>query len=347
MTPANTAGLSRRLCTAMLGLAPAAALALASFGAEAQTYLRFATAQAPESVIQQRVYGAWADAVNEASGGALDITSYPPPFATATNIWDRVTAGVADMGIVALPNTGLQIAASYVTSLPGMGGDPEAASIAMWNLYEQGLLEEALGEVKVLGFQTIMPLSLYSREPITTMEQLNGMRVRATDRYTANALSLLGASPTSIPFNETYQAISRGVVDASLGSGNSLVVFRFRELLDHQVTNVSFGMTPFVVIMNRDTWDRLSDEERAVIEEWSGEHLSRFLGDMQNVLRDEFDEDLYGSGDVTPHELSEAELARWSETIRPVIDSWIGDTPNGQAILDAYLAAYEQVVASD
>jgi len=347
MTSTPITGVSRRLRAAALGLVPAAALAFTALGAEAQTHLRFATAQAPESIIQQRVYGAWADAVNEASGGALDITSYPPPFATATNIWDRVTAGVADMGIVALPNTGLQIAASYVTSLPGLGGDTEAASVAMWRLYEQGLLEDALDEVKVLGFQTVMTLTLYSREPITQMEQMNGLRVRATDRNTATALTLLGASPTSIPFNEAYQAISRGVVDASLGNGNTLVVFRFRELLDHQLTNVSFGMTPFVVIMNRDSWDRLSDEERAVIDERSGEHLSRFLGDMQNVLRTEFDEDLYGSGDVTPHELSETELARWSETIRPVIEAWVADTPDGQAVLDAYLAAYESVASGN
>jgi len=341
MIPALPAGALR---LAVLGAIPAALLALTPLATTAQTHLRFATGQAPESVIQQRAYGAWADSVNEASEGLLDITSYPPPFAVATNIWDRVTAGVADMGIASLNNSGLTLSASYLPSLPGLGGDSAAASVAMWRLYEQGLLEDALDEVKILGFQAVMPLSLYSRTPITEMEQLAGLRIRATDRNTSTALSGLGASPTSIPFNEAYQAISRGVVDASLGNGNTMVVFRFRELLSHQVADVSFGMTPFAVIMNHDSYNALSDEERAALDELSGEHLSRFLGSVQNDMRTEFDEDLVGSGDLTVNELSEAEMARWREAISPVIEEWVSETPDGQSLLDAYVAAYESAL---
>jgi len=340
----RTAGTLRR---AALGLIPAALLALSPLPADAQTHLRFATGQAPESVIQLRAYGAWADSVNEASEGLLDITSYPPPFAVATNIWDRVSAGVADMGIASLGTSGLDLSAAYLPSLPGLGGDSEAASAAMWRLYERGLLEDALDEVKVLGFQVVMPLSLYSRTPITEMEQLAGLRVRVTDRTTSAALTQLGASPTSVPFNEAYQAISRGVVDASLGNGNTMVVFRFRELLSHQVADVSFGATPFAIIMNHDSYNALSDEQRAVLDSLSGEHLSRFLGSVQNEMRAEFDEDLVGSGDLTVNTLSDAEMERWTAALAPVIEGWISETPDGRMLLDAYIAEYEAVVAGN
>lgn len=332
---------------ALLSLLAGVAMAVMPESAMAQTQLRYATGQAPDSIIMQRAYGPWADELNKAGEGLLEVTAFPPPFATTNNMWDRVTAGVADIGIVSLNNAGLPLSASYVASLPGLGRDTEAASVAMWRLYERGMLEDALDEVVVLGFQTVMSLVLYSSQPVTSMEDLSGLRVRVTDRNTASALTALGASPVSIPFNEAYQAISRGVVDASLGNGNTMVVFRFRELLGHEVENVAFGMTPFAFVMNRNSYDNLAPEARQVIDDWSGERLSRFLGASQNDLLTEFTEDLVGSGDLTQNELSEDELARWMEALQPVTTTWIAETPNGQDVLDAYLEEYERVAAEN
>lgn len=326
---------------------PAAALALLPQAALAQHELRFATGQAPDSIIMEQSYGPWAAAINEAGAGALTITAFPPPFATATNMWDRVTAGVADIGVISLNNTGLPLGPALVTSLPGLGLDTEAASVALWRLYERGLLDDQLDEVHVLGFQTAMSLTLYSKTPITGTSDLSGLRVRVTDATTAAALTALGASPTSIPFNEAYQALSRGVVDAALGNGNTMVVFRFRELMGHEVSNVSFGMTSFVFGMNRDTYANLSPEARAAVDSWTGERTSRFLGAAQNALRIEFTEDLLASGDLTQNDLSEAELAVWQDRLAPVTAAWIAETPNGQAVYDAYVEEYNRAVAGE
>lgn len=329
----------------LVSLLPALALAALPHAASAQQDLRFATGQAPDSIIMERSYGPWAEAIAAESNGALTITAYPPPFATATNMWDRVTAGVADIGVISLNNTGLPLTASLVTSLPGLGQDTEAASVALWRLYERGLLDEQLGEVHVLGFQTAMSLTLYSKTPITSASDLSGLRVRVTDATTAAALTALGASPTSIPFSEAYQAVSRGVVDAALGNGNTMVVFRFRELLAHEVSNVAFGMTSFVFGMSHEAYANLSPEARAAVDAWTGERTSRFLGAAQNELRIEFTQDLLDSGDLTQNDLSEAELAVWHERLAPVTAAWVAQTPNGQAVLDAYIEEYNRAAA--
>ena len=339
--------LSSLLKAATSGLLPLALLAISTASAEAQTQLRFATGQAPESIIQERQLGPWMNSVNEASNGLLEITAFPPPFAESTNMWDRVTSGVADIGYVSMPNTGLNMSASSVAALPTLGEDTEAAAVAFWRLYERGLLEEGLDEVKVLGFNGVIPLRLYSPSPITELKQLEGLRVRTPDRITANALTLLGASPTSIPFNEAYQALSRGVVDASLGNGHSMVVYRFREVLNHQVADISFGITPYLLIMNRDAYDQLGDEERAVLDKWVGERTSRMLGAAENELSVDYNKDLISSGDLTVHHLPEEELGRWNEAMTPVIEDWIADAPGNQVVLDAYLEEYESVASGN
>ena len=329
----------------MIALGTVMAFGAGQAWAEAQ-HLRFATGQSPDSVIEKKSYGPWAEALNEESKGALDVVAYPPPFATTTNMWDRVTAGVADIGVVALNNSGLPLKAAFVASLPGLGRDTEAASVAMWRLYEQGLLDAAFDEVEVLGFQTAIAFTLYSKTPITKMEDLKGLRVRVADANSAAALGALGASPASIPFNEAYQAIDRGVVDAAVGNGNTMVVFRFRELLNHEQTSVAFGMTNFAFVMNKDAYANLSPEGRATIDGWRGERLSRYLGAHQNGFMEDFNSEMLAAGDLTQSELEPAELVRWQEAIAPVTAKWIADTPDGQKIYDTFVAEYDKVVAA-
>ncbi|RRH69343.1 TRAP transporter substrate-binding protein DctP [Falsigemmobacter faecalis] len=337
--------MSKRYSTGLRGLAIAALSSVALFatGAAAEQHLRLATGQSSESLLQKEAYGVWAEALNTESNGALRVESFPPPFATASNMWDRVTAGVADMGIASLNNTGLPLKAAFVASLPGLGRNTEAASVAMWKLYEKGLLDVALDEVEVLGFQTAIAFTLNSKTPITKLEDLKGLRVRVADANSANAIAALGGAPVSIAFNEAYQAIDRGVVDAAVGNVNTGVIYRFAELLPHEQPAMAFGMTTFVFAMNKDAYANLDDAGKAAIDAWRGERLSRFMGAKQNDFRTSFEARLTEAGQLIRAEMDEAELARWSVAIDPVVAQWIKDTPKGQEVYDTFLAEYNTI----
>ena len=138
----------------------------------------------------------------------------------------------------------------------------------------------------------------------------------------------------------------RGVVDAAVGNGNTMVVFRFRELLNHEQTSVAFGMTNFAFVMNKDAYANLSPEGRATIDGWRGERLSRYLGAHQNGFMEDFNSEMLAAGDLTQSELEPAELVRWQEAIAPVTAKWIADTPDGQKIYDTFVAEYDKVVAA-
>ncbi|GAB1381014.1 TRAP transporter substrate-binding protein DctP [Pararhodobacter sp.] len=326
-------------------LTAALALSLLPMAAPAQQHLRFATAQAPDSIIMRCCYQPWIDALNEGSNGTLDVAPYPPPFAAADNMWDRVTAGVADIGNMITYATGLPFQRTAVASLPGLASNAEAASAALWRLYEQGMLDDTFEEVHVLGLYTPMALSLYSRTPVQSLDDLAGMRVRSTGRETSAALEALGASPVSISFSEAYQAISRGVVDGAVGNGNSLVVFRFNEMLEYEVDNVSFGLSVIAFIMNRDSYANLEPEARASIDAWSGERLSRHLGREQDVLRAQFNDQLIEAGTLHQYSLPDEERALWLERLAPITETWLAETDNGQAVYDAFVAEYTAILA--
>lgn len=331
----------------VLSLASAAVIALAPASAGAQTQLKYASTTPTESILAERIYLPASDALNKEAAGLFEITHFPPPFADLVNIWDRLTAGVADLGIVSLNNTGLPLSASYVVSLPGSDRQSEAAGVALWRLYERGLLEDAIDEVVVLGFTVPMTLVLYTREPVASMDDLRGLRLRVNEPTTANALKAMGASPVSIPITEAYQSISRGVVDASIANSISMVNFRFRELLNHETTGVAFGTQPFLLAMNRNSYDNLSPEARAVIDSWRGEKMSRFLGARFDQMKEDLEKELIESGDLTKTELSEAEQKRWLGTMAPVTQAWIEQTPRGEEVLRVFNEEYERALVNN
>lgn len=345
MTTKTKRGLGRTAGWTARALLAALALAVAPPAAQAQQHLRFATAQPPDSAIMRCCYQPWIDALNEGSNGTLDVVAYPPPFAIANNMWDRVTAGVADIGNMITYATGLPFPRTAVASLPGLASNAEAASTALWRLFERGMLDSSFDEVHVLGLYTPMGLSLYSRTPVQSLEDLAGMRVRSTGRETSDALTALGAAPNSITFSEAYQALSRGVVDGAIGNGNSLVVFRFNEMLEYEVENVPFGLSVIAFIMNRDVYAGLEPEARASIDAWSGERLSRHLGREQDIIRDEFNNQLLEAGTLHRYTLPDEERARWMERLEPITQAWLAETDGGQEVYDTFVAEYNAVLA--
>ena len=101
--------------------------------------------------------------------------------------------------------------------------------------------------------------------PIRTPEDLKGLKIRTG----ASALQVqmcagLGASPTSLSFNELYTALQTGVVDAQL---NSLVLVKTAKLYEVQshcaLTNHMWS--GFWFLANRRAWERLPENLRTIV----------------------------------------------------------------------------------
>ncbi|MCT8973689.1 TRAP transporter substrate-binding protein DctP [Microbaculum marinisediminis] len=323
------------------------ALGLASFGSPtwAQTVVRFATTLPETSPLIEEVYRPWAEEINEAADGEFEIQILGPTFANTANVVDRVVTGVAEMGIWVLPATGQPFPRSTVTTLPLVGGDPARASLALWKLQEKGLLGDEFAEGKLLLFGVLASNTLRAREPITSLESLAGLKVRVSDKNTADAMSALGASPAFISPTEMYQAASRGVVDAVITSPDTFQSFRLTELLHQHLVNVTFGGVPTAVVINKSFYEGLSPKGRAVLDSFTGEDGTRRLGQAYADFIDGITASSANEPQYSASRFDEAELEKVRDLISPVIESWIERTPDGQTVLDAFKAEY--AAASD
>jgi TRAP-type C4-dicarboxylate transport system substrate-binding protein len=98
----------------------------------------------------------------------------------------------------------------------------------------------------------------------------------------------------------------------------------------------SLGQAPAFVFMNKDAYAKLSDANKKALDGLSYEALSRRMGDVTDR------QDALGRttvGKIPNHKiykLSPEEKAKWDAKLRPLIEEYVAQTPNGATILAAY-----------
>lgn len=334
----NKLGLSK--IAGMIGVAAIGVMGLGAT-AKAETTIRLATALPDDGALMKAVFRPWIDELNEKGKGIFKIQTFPPPFATGTNVWDRTKQGVADMGLIVIPATGLPFSSTMVTTIPDSGHDIRAASAALWQLYDEGLLAGEYDDVHLLSLTTVPPLVFISSKEVDSLDDIKGLRVRVNDQNGAAAMTALGAAPVALPFSEAYQGFSRGVVDGGVANGITILGFRFSDVAKYQIRNVEFGMPPTAIVMNKRFYEGLSPEAKAIFAEVSGRAGSIDIAERQHQ------HDLDNLSQLEKLEaykivvLDEAERQKWRDGMAGVAKDWAANTPNGAKVLERYKAAYE------
>ena len=241
--------------------------------------LNLATFGPPQSYFYVEVLIPWMEAVNRDAHGAVAIKYVGGGvLGNAGNMYNSVVSGAADIGW-ALPGVmpGKFIKTS-VSELPFGYDTGEIGSVALWRVYARGLIASDFNEVKLFGLTAWPGADIQTKsKEIERIEDLKGLKIRATGRWQAATVTAFGATPVSIPVDELYQSLDRGVID---GLWASLVLtreFRVDEIARYFLEaplNGGSGM----LIMKRETFDKLPDAAKAAFEKNSGEALSRALG---------------------------------------------------------------------
>lgn len=131
--------------------------------------------------------------------------------------------------------------------------------IEMSNMIEQGT------NLQVLGYWTAGVRNYYGVEPVNEVADLRNVSIRTQDSPAIqDSWSALGAIPTSVAWDEMYQALQNRVVDASENDFTNIYqsshheVTPYLTLTEHDFTT-RFFLTSDIVM------DRFSEEEQAAI----------------------------------------------------------------------------------
>lgn len=323
---------------AIAALAGAAAIAALPLPVAAQQVLKFAVTIPPANPMVAELFQVWAKKVSDASGGEITVQVFAgPTLANAANVWERTLSGVTDIGFGIHGAVGVPFPKTVVPSLPFLVDDLPAGSVAMWRLYESGLIADEHKDVKVLALVTSPAQGISSKRPINTLTDLKGVKIRSADRLVADIATALGATPVSVPATETYQALSSGVVTATFAGWTLISTFKLFEQVSNHLES-ALGSPPGFIVMNRQSYAKLSPKAKAAIDQNSGEIYSRTFGEWFQGNANQGREMVKKIPNQNIYSLAPAELERWKKATEPVIKAWVDRTPGGDKVVDAFRA---------
>lgn len=216
--------------------------------------------------MNQRLIKQWVDEVQKATDGYIKITSFPgATLLKPPEVYDGVVSGTADIGVGAFAYTRGRFPLMEGFELPGIYfGSCTATNVIAWEGYKKFKPAE-LNDTKVLWFYSVGPGSLYSKKEVKTLNDLKGMRIRATG-LTAKSIKALGATPVAMPMPDSYEALSKGVIDGNIGPPEILKgwkqadVTRFITVVPPVYNGVHY------CVMNLKKWNGLPENVRKAIE---------------------------------------------------------------------------------
>ncbi|MGE0502330.1 MAG: TRAP transporter substrate-binding protein [Rhizobiaceae bacterium] len=189
-------------------------------------------------------------------------------------IADAVGSGVLQVGTIGqnyTPGlfpllTALSVADFRLTT----GGDLVAVNAILAQLFEEFPefeAEAARQNIKIIGFMPMDEFALISNEPIATLADMKGKKIRASVDGALRALNNAGATAVSMPWAETHTSLQTGLLDGVWTNAGWLLATKTHEISKNLTYVDNRAAIPTMVLgMNLDTWNSLSDEQKAIVD---------------------------------------------------------------------------------
>ena len=296
----------------------------------------------PPSHIQCQTAQAWADEIGKRTDGKVKITVYPAGTLTkAPQCYEGVVSGVSDIGMSCFAYTrgrfplleGLDLPLGYPNGLVATQVATEMA-----RKYQP----EEIADVHVLYIHAHGPGILASSKPVRTLEDLAGLKVRATG-LSSKIVENLGGTPLAMSQPETYEALQKGVVEATFCPIETLKGWKQGEVIKSVTETSAIGYTTSMfVVMNKSAWDGLSPELQQAFTDVSNEWVAK-----HGQAWDQADREGQAFVEELQHEiitLNEAEQKRWQAAVQPVLDAYVAATTEKKLPGDQFLADLQGLI---
>ena len=322
-------------------VAVAACLSTVAATANAADTLRFSSIEPPVAFLTSKVFSGWGKAVEEATGGEVKVKIFAGGTLgrSPAQQLKLVEDGVADVAfIVPGYNPGV-FPGLTVGELPFVVPSAKAGSVAMWSVYEQGLLEGDFDKYKIIALFTSSPQYVASKPEIQLPTDLQGRNFRASSPSLLAAIEDMGAVAVGgITGPTVAESLSRGVIEGSFNEWNAIKSYRIGDAVDN-VLEVPMGTSPLMIVMNKGKFEGLSDAAKAGIDKVSGMAFATAFGDAFDAQIATTRAEYLKKGKIAVHVPDQATLDAWEAASQPVIEEWLAVSAGRPALLDAYRAA--------
>jgi TRAP-type transport system periplasmic protein len=300
-------------------------LVLSALPALAQTTtLTMSSWVSPQHHITAVVLQGWANEAEKVTNGRVKFTMLPKHPSAPPGTFDAVRDGLVDLSFVTASYTPARHVLPLLPELPGSGETALANSVAYSRIYWKHF--HKVGEykgVKLLGVFTHGPGQMFTRKPVRSIADVQGLKIRTGGGVAEKVAKALGASAFVKPAPESYELLSSGVADGVFFPLESIISFKLDTVLE-QATLFPGGMysSAFGFFMNEDKWNKLPKQDQEAIEKISGEYIARLAGNSWDEADRKGMEALKKSGVKIVNANSEM-VAEVKKRSAPIVDDWV------------------------
>lgn len=235
---------------------------------------------------QQRLLQPWCEDMKKESNGRIACLFFPAMQlgGTPAQLVEQVKNGVADVVWTGPGYSAGRFPAIETFELPFMVTDSASSSKALWKFYQQHAQQE-FSAYKVLAFHTDGGQAVHTAsKPVVGLTGFSGLKLRTSTRVGARTLAALGGSPVAMPPAQVTEAISKGVVDGSLGAWELVYPTKLSEVTKFH-TQPAPGVahptaTVLMVLMNKQKYEGLPADLKAIVDRTTGEVMVNKFGAM-------------------------------------------------------------------
>ncbi len=171
--------------------------------------------------------------------------------------------------------------------------------------------------------------------PIETVADVAGLKLRVPPLTpVVRTIEALGANPTEVSYNETYMALSTGVVDGQENPASNIVDMKFYEVQKY-MTIVDYIICPECFFTNYEWYSALPDDLKTVFDDCAKEAM-QYRTDIWLASENACIDTIKANCEVNT--LTGENRAEFRDKCLPVWQQFVADGSFSQADLDELLA---------
>ncbi|WP_158232564.1 TRAP transporter substrate-binding protein [Sporosarcina sp. P13] len=269
------------------------------------------------------IFEPWKESVEEKTDGRVKVNVYHGgTLGDSKSVLQDVKGGVYEVATMLVPYFyDTEMFPFTIGNLPFAFPDSKSATTVLGK-YADMYGDEAFKDIVYMGMAATDAYEMFSVKPIKGMEDFKGKKVRIPSKGEASMIKAWGGVPVSMPTEEIYESLQKGVIDAAIYTTSGSISYKLFEVAPN-LTKMGVTTTPLIAIMNKGFYEKLPEDIKQIFDDELSPQLANLVTESYTSLLDssykKYEEEVQGKGEIITltadetNKLRAAAKSRWDE----------------------------------
>lgn len=288
----------------------------------------------------------WKEYVEEKTDNRITIDLYHGgSLGDADSAYDDVVGNSYDIGIPPSDYTeDTSLFPWTLSDLPFVFTNPQTTSDIVSEVLEEFAVDKIDENLVYLGSAGLDPSMIISREPVNSYDDISNLSISASSKIVNDLVKEWGATPVSLPYSETYEALQRKTTDAVIYTGAGSLGMSYYEVAPNYVNDVYPTTGTLPLVMNKGVYENIPSDLKDVFDNDLAPKLVELMNESYEKEMKNFRDVLESEG-INFITLPEDDIEKLKESGKIVWEEWI-DRANskgydGEAIINKTIELLE------